>query len=519
MSLEPPPRTGRGELLALLLILGVAGGLRLPRLSTNPPGLIPDEAMFTYDAWSILQTGRDQYGERLPLFPRSAARLHCMYMYATVPSVAAFGLSELGARMPSAMAGLLSVVLLSRLVRRGAGVAAGLFAAALLAVSPWHVLISRTGHEWCFLPTVTLVTALLVLRALEGRGSWLMAGFAAGACLYTYTPIRMSLPLVLLGFGLCFRRELWRQGRAVAAGMGVAALLALPVVASALGPEGMKRLAVVSEAGGGSPLLGYLARYAASFAPSFFLHGATEPELHRLRSTGLLYGFEAALVVVGVVAVLRRRDRVGLAVLFWWAAAPLAVAIHRDCPDPILLVTQLPAPQALAGMGAAALFGFAAALRPGARRAALAVAAVLCCLPVARMARDLYAGFPVYAAPAWGHGVRETVQRIEALRGDFTDVLVEGRQKFIFSLILFYSRMDPAARQREVESLTGLAYRGRVGPYRIGRLRDLVPTPGRHLVWTSWAEGGEALPGGAPLQAVRWPDGTDHYVLFAVSSP
>jgi len=556
MSLEPPPPTSRRELLALFAILLAAAALRLPRLSTNPPGLIPDEAMFTYDAWSILKTGRDQYGERLPLFPRSAARLHCLYLYATVPSVAVFGLTERGARIPSVVAGLLTVALLSRLVRRSGGVASGLMASALLAVSPWHVLISRTGHEWCFLPAATLVTVLLVLRALEGRGArargvalgWLLAGLAAGASLYTYTPIRLSLPLVLLGLSVSFRRELWRQRRAVAAGIAVAMLVALPVVLSALAPEGMKRLAVVSEKaeGGSGRLAGGLGRYAASFAPSFLLRGADEPQLHRLRSTGLLYGFEAALLVVGLVAVLRRRkpgeyelgrqpgeyelgrkpgeyelgrDAVGLTLLFWWAAAPLAVAVHRDCPDPILLVTQLPAPQALAGMGAAALFGFAAALRPGARRAALAAAAVLCCLPVARMARDLYAGFPVYAAPAWGHGVREAVQGIEALRPDFTDVLVEGRQKFIFSLILFYSRMEPAARQREVESLTGLAYRGRVGPYRIGRLRDLMPTPGRHLVWTSWAEGGEALPGGAPLQAVRWPDGTDHYLLFAVSSP
>ena len=549
MSLEPPPPTSRRELLALFAILLAAAALRLPRLSTNPPGLIPDEAMFTYDAWSILKTGRDQYGERLPLFPRSAARLHCLYLYATVPSVAVFGLTERGARIPSVVAGLLTVALLSRLVRRSGGVASGLMASALLAVSPWHVLISRTGHEWCFLPAATLVTVLLVLRALEGRGArargvalgWLLAGLAAGASLYTYTPIRLSLPLVLLGLSVSFRRELWRQRRAVAAGIAVAMLVALPVVLSALAPEGMKRLAVVSEKaeGGSGRLAGGLGRYAASFAPSFLLRGADEPQLHRLRSTGLLYGFEAALLVVGLVAVLRRRkpgeyelgrqpgeyelgrkpgeyelgrDAVGLTLLFWWAAAPLAVAVHRDCPDPILLVTQLPAPQGLAGIGAAFLWGFVRPLRPSLRSAVLALAALLVSMPVARMARDLYGEFPVYAAPAWSHGVREAVERAEALRPGFTDVVVEGRQKFIFSLILFYSGMEPAARQREAESLPGLAYRGRVGPYRIGNVSELAAAPGRHLVWTSRAE---AFPGLEPLHVVRWPDGRPHYALLA----
>jgi 4-amino-4-deoxy-L-arabinose transferase-like glycosyltransferase len=519
VSAEPPAATGRREVLALLLILILAAALRVPRLSTNPPGLIPDEAMFTYDAWSILKTGRDQYGERLPLFPRSAARLHSLYLYATVPSVAALGLTELGARVPSVLAGLLSVALLSRLVRRSAGVAAGLLASGLLAISPWHVLISRTGHEWCFLPTVTLVTVLLVLRALEGRGSWLLAGLAAGACLYTYTPIRMSLPLVLLGVALSFRRELWRQRRAVAAGVVVACLVALPVVVSALGPEGLKRLSAVSEKReGGSAVSGYVTRYAASFSPAFFLRGASEPELHRLRSTGLLYGFEAALLGIGILAVLRRRDPVGLCLLFWWAAAPLAVAVHRDCPDPILLVTQLPMPQALAGIGAAFLGGLLSR-RPALRLAAAAAGALLVALPAARMARDLYAEFPVYAAPAWSHGVREAVQRAEALRGGFTDVVVEGRQKFIFSLILFYSRMDPAARQREVAGLEGLAYRARVGPYRIGSVTELARAPGRHLVWSGRGDAREAFPGLQPLHVVRWPDGRNNIALLAVDGP
>ena len=519
MSAEPPPPTGRREILGLLLVLVLAAALRLPRLSSNPPGLIPDEAMFTYDAWSILHTGRDQYGEALPLFPRSAARLHSMYLYATVPSVAVFGLTELGARVPSALAGLLTVALLSRLVRRSAGVGAGLAASALLAISPWHVLISRTGHEWCFLPTVTIATVLLVLRALEGRGSWLLAGLAAGACLYTYTPIRMSLPLVLLGIAFFFRDELWRQRRAVAAGMAVAALVALPVVISALGPEGMKRLAAVRGTGeGGSPLAGYLARYAASFTPSFLLPGASGPELHRLRTTGLLYGFEAALLGFGVFAVLRRRDPVGSALVFWWAAAPLAVAIHRDCPDPVLLVTQLPMPQALGGIGAAFLVGLLPP-RPRLRRAVAALAALLCAVPLARMARDLYASFPVYAAPAWSHGVREAVERAESLRSGFTDVVVEGRQKFIFSLILFYSRMEPAARQREVAGLEGLACRSRVGPYRIGNVAELARAPGRHLVWISRAEGREAFPGLRPLHVVRWPDGRNNIALLAVDGP
>jgi hypothetical protein len=173
-------------------------------------------------------------------------------------------------------------------------------------------------------------------------------------------------------------------------------------------------------------------------------------------------------------------------------------------------------PQALAGIGAAFLGGLVSR-RPALRLAVAAAGTLLVALPAARMARDLYAGFPVYAAPAWGHGAREAVQRIEALRGGFADVVVEGRQKFIFSLILFYSRMDPAARQREAAGLEGLAYRARVGPYRIGNVAELARAPGRHLVWSSRA--GEGIGGAQRLSVIQWPDGRDHYTLLAIPSP
>jgi 4-amino-4-deoxy-L-arabinose transferase-like glycosyltransferase len=515
VSPTPPPPTGRREWLGLLIVLLVAAALRLPHLATNPPGLIPDEAMFTYDAWSILKTGRDQYGERLPLFPRSAARLHSMYLYATVPSVAVFGLTELGARVPAVLAGLLTVALVSRLVRRSAGVAGGLAASALLAVSPWHVLISRTGHEWIFLPTVTLVTALLVLRAIEGRGRWWLAGVAAGLCLYTYTPVRLSMPLVMLGIALAFRRPLLLQWRRVAIAVGVSAVVALPVVVSAFAPEGLKRLAVVRDKGesGDSLAGGFVVRYARSFSPTFLLAGTREPALHRLRSTGLLYGFEALLLALGVVSVLRRRDPVGLMLLFWWAATPFAVAIHRDCPDPVLLVTQLPAPQALAGIGVGTLLALTATLRHPLRILVPIAAGLVALVPLTRMVRDLYTEFPVYAAPIWSYGLREAVHRTEALRAGFDDVLVEGRQKLIYSLILFYARLDPNERQREVADLEGLAYRSRVGPYRIGNVGALLRTPGRHLVWSMAGSGEPAS--APPLYVVRWPDGSDELAIVA----
>jgi len=88
----------------LVLILFIAALLRLGNLGGNPPGLTPDEAALGYNAYSILKTGRDEYGQILPVVFKSFGDYKPeLYVYLTVPSVAIFGLTEFAVRFPSAL--------------------------------------------------------------------------------------------------------------------------------------------------------------------------------------------------------------------------------------------------------------------------------------------------------------------------------------------------------------------------------------------------------------------------------
>src|SRR4030042_6821920 len=91
-------------LFLLILISLVALVLRLWKLGSIPPSLNWDEAAFGYNAYSILKTARDEYGNFLPLAP--------IYVYLAVPSVALFGLTEFAVRFPAALFGALSVFLI-----------------------------------------------------------------------------------------------------------------------------------------------------------------------------------------------------------------------------------------------------------------------------------------------------------------------------------------------------------------------------------------------------------------------
>ncbi len=87
--------------LILITILIIASFLRLWKLSDVPVSLFGDELDVGYHAYSILATGKDYMGNSWPLHFHSLAEWRTpLYLYSAVPTVAFFGISPLGVRLP-----------------------------------------------------------------------------------------------------------------------------------------------------------------------------------------------------------------------------------------------------------------------------------------------------------------------------------------------------------------------------------------------------------------------------------
>ena len=98
------------SLKILLLIVTVGFFLRLYGSTLMP--LYGDELTLVYDAYSILKTGHDQNGVFLPLTFQMAEGRPAGYVYFSIPFVAAFGPTLLGARMLSVLSGVGIIILL-----------------------------------------------------------------------------------------------------------------------------------------------------------------------------------------------------------------------------------------------------------------------------------------------------------------------------------------------------------------------------------------------------------------------
>src|SRR3989338_1221912 len=170
----------RKTFLLLLLILIIAGFLRLYHITTVPPGLYPDEAMNGNNALQAIQTGNYKvfYPEnngREGLFINIQA-LFLKFFGVNSPSQISSGETWEGKpwvlRLPSAIFGILTVLGTYFLGKELFSVRVGLFSAFLLATSFWHINFSHIGFRAIMAPFFlvwAIYFLLLALRKLKER--------------------------------------------------------------------------------------------------------------------------------------------------------------------------------------------------------------------------------------------------------------------------------------------------------------------------------------------------------------
>ncbi len=235
------------ELYLASAILLAGALLRFLCLGPFPPGLNQDEASIGFDAWSLLQEGIDRNGDAWPvLFVSWGSGQNVLYAYLSLPFLALFGLSAASLRLCAAFWGSVSLAAFWLLARRAGGRGFGLLALAVLALNPWHLLLSRWALESNLLPAFLLLGTLLL--SYVNRKPWMLvpaaALFALG--LYAYGTAFLFLPLFLLGASIHVFRRGYVKLRHYLIALDAFLLIALPLalcqLRNALGLPGMKLL-------------------------------------------------------------------------------------------------------------------------------------------------------------------------------------------------------------------------------------------------------------------------------------
>lgn len=356
--------------LALGAILVVAAILRLFKLNEVPVSLFGDELDVGYHAYSILKTGRDYSGNLLPFHFQSLAEWRTpLYLYSVVPTVFLFGVSPLGVRLPAAIFGILGVLafyFLTKLIReKYLGVkneSLELFAAFVLAISPWHIQYSRGAFEVTEMLLFLILGFYFFLKGLE-NGKYLHLAVTLFALTpWIYSTAKLFIPIIVAALGLVYFKDLVKISKKNLIGSAVLfVVISLPVIYSIFLGSGSQRYEYIgvfsdesiehqvglardvdnSLSAFGSRVFhnkyvvwtgtitnNFLAAYSTDF---LFINGDTNPR-HSVENIGMFYKIEIVALLLGIVAFfsVNKNNKIKLFLIIWLIAGVIPSALTSD---------------------------------------------------------------------------------------------------------------------------------------------------------------------------------------------
>ncbi|MEW5947136.1 MAG: glycosyltransferase family 39 protein [bacterium] len=534
--------------LVLIALACLSFFMRTYRLAGVPPALYVDEASFGYNAYSILKTGRDEFGRVLPLYTRSTGGgKNPVQLYSVAGSVWAFGLNEFSVRLPSAVFGTAAVVfayLLALEMFRSAS--AALLAALLLAVCPWNFHLSRVSFEAISLSAFLTAGAYFLLRSLRQPSRSFSAAALMGLTFYCYAPAFSFVPPFLLAFALINRRAVLARRRTYFAASVLLFLLLIPhFITSVKGHEQYRfmRIQLITQPENRDfilkllkherfPLTGWAEKnplilsaaaftrnYLSSYSRRFlFAEGDTSTRRQSVEGFGVLHRAELASILAGILLCIARRGPSEKLLLLWLLIYPAGPSFGVQWVPPMLRqVCALPVYSILSALG----FVWFASLvkktisKPGLWRAAGAVAAAaLAALALtllfnaASFFHAYFREYPRISANAWGYGAKESLILTEKIKDMYNCVVVDDGIPFVYINILFHLRYDPGKLLEEKTLRWN-------GPCRVGRIGDYIiappkpPPEGMRCLFIS----SSPLPFGRVVKSVRYPGAAPMYFV------
>lgn len=471
--------------LPLILILVLAAFLRLWNISNYPSGFTPDEASFGYDAYSILKTEKDQWGQIFPLSFRSFGDFKApLYTYLAVPSVAIFGLNEFSVRLPNALVGTMAVLIIYFLVLelfRGKQYTIRympLAAALLLAISPWHISLSRGAFEANLTIFMMPLGVYAFLRGLGNRRWMIISVLAFGLNLFSYHSAKVITPLILLTLLLFYRKQLTTALHSVVVKASVLILLLFfgLSVFSFFSGSGLRAgdIAIFNPTGGwgalydqrleaiGSGLPEILSKvifnkltyvlgeftksYLSYLSPTFlFIQGAGEATYGMIPGHGVLYLFELPFVLVALFMAARRPSTPILLIIAWILLSPIPTALTKGPGFAAnRAAVMMPAIQILSAYGAVLLWE-----KFKKRRLWLGLYGSLGVLEVLFFLEAYSFHGPRVNAPSMSYGWGEAVREIREVRDNYHEIVVSRALSEPHIFVAFYNAWDPADYQKE----------------------------------------------------------------------
>jgi len=493
-------------LLVFVILIGAI--LRFWQLGSVPISPDWDEVSLGYNAYSILHTGKDEYGKFLPIVMRSYDDYKpALYSYLAIPSIFLFGLNVFAVRFVSAFFGVLTIIAVYFLLRemfgekdlkleaRGFVFDVPILSSLLLAISPWHIQFSRIAFESNVGLSFNLFAALFFIKGLKKPWFLTLSAIFAGLAIYVYQSEKVFTPLLILVLVVIFRKELFSKSKKyILAAAIVGFVIVLPMLVYTFSNKNaLERAKGVSIFADSTQLLaqnsqkllldsqnrdklglivdnrrilfakevvsGYLSHFDLNW---LFIRG--DIARHHAPNMGPLYLFEFPFLLIGIYILLFGpfKKETKLLIFFWFLLVPIPASVTSGVPHAVRTLNFLPTFQIFTAIGILATLSVISSIKYKVLSIRISKVFIVCYLLFAVFnflyyLNQYFVQQNYFNASQWQYGYEKIVPQVQNLGIGYKKIVVSNQatmsQSYMF--FLFYLKYSPQLYQKQSIEASG----------------------------------------------------------------
>ena len=511
------------KILLLFGIVFVAFIVRFVFLGSIAPSLTWDETAWGYNAYSLGIDGKDEFGKFLPMtYLESFGDFKPpVYAYLDILPIKLFGLTEFATRFPSAFFGTLTVFLTFFLVKEIFGKEKedlALIASLLLAISPWHIMLSRAAFEANVASFFIVLGVFLFLKAVRERIVLLHFSILSFVlAMNTFNSARIVVPLLGILVIIVFHKKLLKHIKVSVISLILGVVLLVPLISFMVSPQAKLRfnevniftdIGVIDRTNQEikndnnsifSKVLHnrrfaygveYIHHYLDNLAPQFlFIKGDGNPKFS-LQDVGQLYIWEIPFFVGGIILLFRKREKHWWLVPLWLLIGIVPAGFARETPHALRIESALPTFQIFTAIG---LYYFTKYLLKLKNKrmgiGSLYVLGLIILFGFVYFVQNYFFHYSHEFSGEWQYGYKESIAYVSSVQNKYKDVYITESLGRPYVYYLFYQKYDPVTFRQEadiyrevfgfvhVKSYSNLHYTDQIG--KINKTNALyLSTPG-----------------------------------------
>jgi 4-amino-4-deoxy-L-arabinose transferase-like glycosyltransferase len=463
----------------LILVLLLASVLRIYRIDTLP-ALNPDEAALGYNAYSLLQTGKDEHGVSWPLHFRSFGDYKPGgYVYLAMPFIKTIGLTPLAIRLPNVILSLATIYIFYQLVLLlSTSHPLALSSAFILSVSPWHIHFSRGAWESSvalFFMTFGIYLFYKYIYSAKTK-YFLFSLISFVASLYVYHSARIVAPLICLFLFTSNFKFLISHLKSIIFPFLFAAVIAVPVLVSFLSSGGAARFGGVGLTADYGPIarseellnqhgntllsnriihnkrvlyaISWAQKYVSHFDLNFLLLKGDEVPRSKSPDMGQLHLIELPLLIFGIIYLLKNQNTKKLALLSLSLLfiSPLASSLTFQAPSALRALPMVIPLSVFIGAGLFRIIDLTKSYRPH----NLFIITVLYIFSIFYFVDAYFVHAPQRYPYAWNTGFSSLMPFIDSQKSKYDQIYFTSTYDQPYILYLFFTKYPPQKIQSQI---------------------------------------------------------------------